>query len=110
MKKLSERSAAENLGTDRLVSINDLVDIVARIADKRIRKRYDLTKPQGVRGRNSDNTRLRQLLGWEPQTPLGEGLRITYEWIRGELIQGCKLKPAQATALSAEQSCGAATS
>jgi GDP-D-mannose 3',5'-epimerase len=110
MKKLSERSAAENLGTDRLVSINDLVDIVARIADKRIRKRYDLTKPQRVRGRNSDNTRLRQLLGWEPQTPLGEGLRITYEWIRGELIQGGKLKPAQAAALSAEQSCGAATS
>jgi GDP-D-mannose 3',5'-epimerase len=50
MKKLSERSAAENVGTDRLVSINELVDLVARIADKRIRKQYDLTKPQGGEG------------------------------------------------------------
>ena len=48
----------DSIGTDRLVSINELVNIVARIAGKRIRKRYDLTKPQGVRGRNSDNTRL----------------------------------------------------
>ena len=85
-----------NLGTDRLVSINELVDIVARIAGKRIRKRYDLTKPQGVRGRNSDNTRLRQVLGWEPQTPLEEGLRITYEWIRRELIRTGRLESAQA--------------
>ena len=85
-----------NLGTDRLVSINELVDIVARIAGKRIRKRYDLTKPQGVRGRNSDNTRLRQVLGWEPQTPLEEGLRITYEWIRSELIRTGRLESAQA--------------
>jgi len=75
-----------NLGTDRLVSINELVDIVAAIAGKRIRKRYDLMKPQGVRGRNSDNTRLRQVLvGWEPQTPLEQGLRRTYEWICSEL-------------------------
>ena len=85
-----------NLGTDRLVSINELVDIVAGIAGKRIRKRYDLTKPQGVRGRNSDNTRLRQVLGWEPQTPLEEGLRITYEWIRSELIRTGRLESAQA--------------
>jgi len=85
-----------NLGTDRLVSINELVDIVARIAGKRIRKRYDLTKPQGVRGRNSDNTRLRRVLGWEPQTPLEEGLRITYEWIRSELIRTGRLESAQA--------------
>jgi len=85
-----------NLGTDRLVSINELVDIVAQIAGKRIRKRYDLTKPQGVRGRNSDNTRLRRVLGWEPQTPLEEGLRITYEWIRSELIRTGRLESAQA--------------
>jgi len=85
-----------NLGTDRLVSINELVDIVARIAGKRIRKRYDLSKPQGVRGRNSDNTRLRQVLEWEPQTPLEEGLRITYDWIRSELIRTGKLQAAPA--------------
>jgi GDP-D-mannose 3',5'-epimerase len=76
-----------NLGTDQLVSINELVELVARIAGKTISKRHDLTKPQGVRGRNSDNTRLRQLLGWEPSTPLETGLRHTYDWIAGELIK-----------------------
>jgi len=70
-----------NLGTDRLVTINELVDIIANIAGKRIVKRHDLTKPQGVRGRNSDNTRLRQVLGWEPETSLEKGLAITYQWI-----------------------------
>jgi GDP-D-mannose 3', 5'-epimerase len=70
-----------NLGQDRLVSINDLVDMVARIAGKRIGKRYDLTAPQGVRGRNSDNTRLREVLGWEPSISLEDGLRETYRWI-----------------------------
>ena len=74
-----------NLGTDRLVSINELVDIVARIAKKAINKQYDLTKPQGVRGRNSDNTRLRQVLGWEPTTRLEQGLALTYEWVSTEL-------------------------
>jgi len=74
-----------NLGTDRLVTINELVDIVAKIAGKNIKKKHDLSKPQGVRGRNSDNTRLRQVLGWEPQTPLEVGLEVTYKWIEGEL-------------------------
>jgi nucleoside-diphosphate-sugar epimerase len=74
-----------NLGTDRLVTIDELVDIVCRIAGKRLRKRYDLSKPQGVRGRNSDNTRLREVLGWEPQVPLEVGLERTYRWIEEEL-------------------------
>ena len=74
-----------NLGTDRLIAVNDLFDIVCRIAGKRLRKRHDLTKPQGVRGRNSDNTRLRQVLGWEPTISLEEGLKITYSWIEEEL-------------------------
>lgn len=74
-----------NLGTDRMVSINQLVDIVARIAGKKISKRYDLTKPQGVRGRNSDNTRLRQVLKWEPQISLENGLEITYNWIMAQV-------------------------
>jgi len=74
-----------NLGTDRLVSIDGLVDIVAAIAGKTIHKRYDSTKPQGVRGRNSDNTRLRQVLGWEPRTPLEAGLARTYHWISEQL-------------------------
>ena len=74
-----------NLGSDRLVTINELVDIVAKIAGKAIRRRHDLTKPLGVRGRNSDNTRLRQVLGWEPPTRLEEGLAVTYRWIADRL-------------------------
>ena len=74
-----------NLGTDELVTINQLVDWVAEIAEKRIIKRHDLTKPQGVRGRNSDNTKLCQVLGWEPQIPLRKGLVPTYRWIESEL-------------------------
>jgi GDP-D-mannose 3',5'-epimerase len=74
-----------NLGQDRLISINQLVDLVAQIAGKHIRKRYDLSAPQGVRGRNSDNTRLRAALGWEPAVTLEEGLAETYRWIEQQL-------------------------
>ena len=76
-----------NLGTDYLVSINELVDTIAEVAGKEIRKRYDLTAPQGVRGRNSDNTKLRQVLGWEPATTLAAGLADTYRWIRGQMAE-----------------------
>ena len=76
-----------NLGTDRLVSINELVDTVARIARKTIRKTHDLSKPQGVRGRNSNNDRLRQVLSWEPSITLEEGLANTYSWIETQLVQ-----------------------
>lgn len=74
-----------NLGQDRMISVNELVDMVAKIAGKKIGKRYDLTKPQGVRGRNSDNTRLREVLQWEPSVSLEDGLAITYHWIAGQL-------------------------
>ena len=74
-----------NLGTDRLVSINGLVDLVSGIAGKSLIKRHDLRKPQGVRGRNSDNSRLREILGWEPKITLESGLSVTYGWIKGEL-------------------------
>ena len=74
-----------NMGTDELVTINQLVDLVAALAGKRITKRHDRSKPQGVRGRNSDNTRLRQVLGWQPRTPLEVGLLATYRWIESEL-------------------------
>jgi nucleoside-diphosphate-sugar epimerase len=70
-----------NLGSSELVTINGLVDIVERIAGIRLERRYDLTAPQGVMGRNSDNTLIKQLLGWEPSIPLELGLRATYEWI-----------------------------
>jgi len=76
-----------NLGQDRMISINELVDIVAKIAGKRIDKRYDTTKPQGVRGRNSDNTRLREVLKWEPQISLEDGLERTYQWIEAQVVQ-----------------------
>jgi GDP-D-mannose 3',5'-epimerase len=74
-----------NLGQDRLVTIDELVEIVAKVSDKHIGIVHDVTKPQGVRGRNSDNRLLRKVLGWEPTVTLEEGLRETYEWIRGEL-------------------------
>jgi len=70
-----------NLGSDELVTINGLVDMVSKIAGKRLTKRHNLAGPQGVRGRNSDNTRLRQLLGWEPTIRLEQGLAVTYNWI-----------------------------
>ena len=74
-----------NLGQERMITIDELVDIVASVAGKKIRKRYDLTKPQGVRGRNSDNTKVKGILKWEPQVSIEEGLKITYEWIYGQL-------------------------
>jgi GDP-D-mannose 3',5'-epimerase len=73
-----------NLGQDRLVTINQLADLIAAIAGVRITKRH-IPGPQGVRGRNSDNTRLRQVLGWEPAISLEEGLARTYAWIEGQV-------------------------
>jgi GDP-D-mannose 3',5'-epimerase len=80
-----------NLGTDYLVSINELVDTVAAIAGKTIKKEYDLTKPVGVRGRNSNNDRLRRVLDWEPAVSLRDGLATTYSWICEELKKAGRL-------------------
>jgi len=74
-----------NLGLSTMISIDGLVDLVMEIAGKRLIKRYDLTKPQGVRGRNSDNSRLFTILGWEPSVLLETGLEVTYRWIENEL-------------------------
>ncbi len=74
-----------NLGTEEMVSVDELVDMVCDIAGKKLIKRHDRSKPQGVRGRNSDNSRLRTVLGWEPRTPLRDGLKVTYHWIEDEL-------------------------
>lgn len=84
-----------NLGSDRLVTINELVDIVARVAGKAVGRRHDLAKPQGVRGRNSDNARLRQVLRWEPETSLEDGLRLTYRWIHEQLEASGRLTHAE---------------
>jgi GDP-D-mannose 3', 5'-epimerase len=81
----SEDPAPFNLGTEELITVNELYDLIASIAGKQIVKRHDRSKPQGVRGRNSDNTRSREVLGWEAQTTLREGLPATYGWIVSQL-------------------------
>ncbi len=73
-----------NLGQDRMVTINQLADMVANIAGIHIVKKH-IPGPQGVRGRNSDNTRLREVLGWEPEITLEEGLARTYAWIEDQV-------------------------
>jgi GDP-D-mannose 3', 5'-epimerase len=70
-----------NLGTDELVSVDELAQIVIDVSGKKISLVHDITKPQGVRGRNSDNTRLRSVLQWEPQMMLRQGIVPTYRWI-----------------------------
>jgi nucleoside-diphosphate-sugar epimerase len=91
--KLMRSDYAEplNLGQDRMVSINQLADVIAAIAGIRIVKKH-VPGPQGVRGRNSDNTRLREVLGWEPEIALEEGLARTYYWIEAQVRNG--LQPA----------------
>lgn len=73
-----------NLGQDRMVSINELADMIANIADTKITKKH-VDGPQGVRGRNSNNDRLREVLGWEPQISLEDGLAKTYAWIEKQV-------------------------
>jgi GDP-D-mannose 3',5'-epimerase len=87
-----------NLGQDRLLTINELADIVAAIAGIRVVRRH-VEGPQGVRGRNSDNTRLRQALGWEPQISLEEGLSRTYRWIE-EQVRAANMSAVATSALS----------
>jgi nucleoside-diphosphate-sugar epimerase len=70
-----------NIGSDRLVTIDELADIIIKISGKKIKKKYNLCAPQGVRGRNADLTLLKQVLGWEPKISLEEGLKKTYAWI-----------------------------
>ena len=73
-----------NLGSSELVSINDLVSKVEKIAGVKLDRQYELSAPRGVAGRNSDNTFIQQILKWEPDTPLNTGLRATYKWIEGQ--------------------------
>jgi nucleoside-diphosphate-sugar epimerase len=77
-----------NLGSDRLVTINQLVDIVEEIAGIKLKRVYNLGAPKGVRGRNSDNTRIRNVLGWEPSITLEDGLERTFKWIQDQLMSG----------------------
>jgi len=79
-----------NLGSSRLVTINQLVDIVEGIAGIKLKRTYNLAAPKGVRGRNSDNTLIQKVLGWEPTISLEEGLEKTYAWIYDQLLRGRK--------------------
>jgi nucleoside-diphosphate-sugar epimerase len=74
-----------NLGTEEMVTVDQLVDIISKIAKKKIVKRHNSTKPQGVRGRNSDNTLMREVSGWAPTIALQEGLVPTYRWIEQQV-------------------------
>jgi nucleoside-diphosphate-sugar epimerase len=74
-----------NIGSERLVTIDELADIIIRVSGKKITKEYDLSAPQGVRGRNADITLTRKVLGWEPKVSLEEGLARTYEWIEEQV-------------------------
>jgi GDP-D-mannose 3',5'-epimerase len=81
----SDISEPINVGSSELVTINELVDIVEEIAGVTLERQYDLSAPKGVRGRNSDNTMIRERLGWEPGTSLRDGLEPTYRWIRDQV-------------------------
>ena len=74
-----------NIGSSELVSINQLVDLVADIAGISVTRRHDLSAPQGVRGRNSDNTLILEKMGWEPSIKLRDGLTRTYDWVRAQV-------------------------
>jgi len=98
----SDYRDALNLGTDELVTINQLVDIISAIPGKHLVKRHNLSGPQGVRGRNSDNSRLLKVLGWEPKILLREGLRKTYPWIEQQLHQEGRLMSKREVAAAAD--------
>ncbi len=77
-----------NLGSSELVSINQLVDIVEDLAGIKLERKYNLDAPKGVRGRNSDNTKIEEYLGWEPNVSLRDGMEKTYKWIHDEMTSG----------------------
>jgi len=97
---MSDHTGPLNLGQDRLVSINGLVDMVAAIAGVRVVKQH-VDGPQGVRGRNSDNSLLRRVLGWEPSISLEEGLSRTYPWIEAQVQQKLAASEMRSGVLSA---------
>jgi len=87
--RIAEGGYAEplNLGSAELVTINELVSAVEEVAQVRLGRRYLTDAPQGVRGRNSDNTRIREVCGWEPGTSLAEGIRPTYQWVEEQVTE-----------------------
>ena len=86
----SDETEPLNLGSDRLVTIDQLVDIVENIGGVKLKRRYNLSAPKGVRGRNSDNTLITERLGWAPAIPLEVGLEQTYRWIYDQMTGGLR--------------------
>jgi nucleoside-diphosphate-sugar epimerase len=86
-RRLMESAYPEplNIGSSELVSINQLVGLIEEIAGIELQRKYVPDAPQGVRGRNSDNTRIQQALGWQPSTPLRHGMEATYRWIYDQI-------------------------
>ena len=85
--KLMESDFTEplNIGSDRLVTIDELADMIIEVSGKRITKTYDLKAPQGVRGRNADLSLMKKVLNWQPKVSLEEGLKQTYKWIESQV-------------------------
>jgi GDP-D-mannose 3',5'-epimerase len=88
-----------NLGSSELVSINQLVDIVEDIASLKLKRRYNLSAPKGVNGRNSDNTLIKKVFNWEPSTRLRDGLERTYRWIYDQMAPRSAKRAASAEAI-----------
>jgi GDP-D-mannose 3',5'-epimerase len=81
----SDKHGPINIGSEEKVSINEMIDKIEKISNKKVKRNYQLDKPKGVRGRNSDNTLIRSQLGWEPKYSLYQGLEKTYNWIFSEI-------------------------
>jgi GDP-D-mannose 3', 5'-epimerase len=98
----SDHGAPLNLGTDELVTVDELAEIAIGVSEKKISLEHDLSKPQGVRGRNSDNTRLRQVLQWEPSITLRKGMVPTYRWIAEQIALAVPAERMPGAAVAAE--------
>ena len=81
----SEHHGPINIGSEEQVSINEMIEKIEKISNNQVKKNYQLDKPQGVMGRNSDNTLIRSLLSWEPKFTLYQGLEKTYNWILSDM-------------------------
>lgn len=86
----SDFSEPINIGSSEMVTINQLVDIVEEIAEIKLRRNYNLSAPKGVNGRNSDNTLIKKMFGWEPSERLRDGMEHTYRWIHDQMVNGRK--------------------
>ncbi len=82
-----------NIGSDRLISIDELADVIIKISKKTLRKEYDLDAPQGVRGRNADISIAKKALGWKPEVSLENGLAATYDWIERKCLEDMHIAP-----------------